>query len=172
MWCSLRLGRRGRAGRASPRLSPARGAPDAVPRSGAALDPNAPNSAVRRQVRRQVRPSCRITSSSFGGFWSLRSVIAMGRCAPFAWNGSWNGALDYPSAADAVSAMTYVICAASAYGARGRTSCKRQASGSNPLTGSQVRRGFGPAGARIDKCRLHHANTIDNVRKRPTDRAA
>ena len=32
-----RLRRRGRAGRASPRLSPARGAPDAVPRSGAAL---------------------------------------------------------------------------------------------------------------------------------------
>ena len=32
-----RLGRRGRAGRASSRQSPARGAPDTVPRSGAAL---------------------------------------------------------------------------------------------------------------------------------------
>jgi hypothetical protein len=31
------------------------------------------------------------------------------------------------------------IRAGSAYGARGRTSCKRQASGSNPLTGSQVK---------------------------------
>jgi len=30
-------GRAGRAGRASPRLSPARGAPDPAPRSGAAL---------------------------------------------------------------------------------------------------------------------------------------
>ena len=50
--------------------------------------------------------------------------------------------------------MARVIRAARALGARGRTSCKRQVSGSNPLTGSQVRRGFGPAGARIDKCRL------------------
>jgi hypothetical protein len=36
--CRPARGRRRRAGRASPRQSPARGAPDAVPRSGAALD--------------------------------------------------------------------------------------------------------------------------------------
>ena len=47
----------------------------------------------------------------------------------------------------AVSAVVRVICAASAVGARGRTSCKRQASGSNPLTGSQVSEGFSLAGA-------------------------
>ena len=40
-----------------------------------------------------------------------------------------------------MSAITRVICAASTHGAGGRTSCKRQASGSNPLTGSQVRPG-------------------------------
>lgn len=28
----------------------------------------------------------------------LVSVIAMGRCPPFAWNGSWDDALNYPSA--------------------------------------------------------------------------
>jgi len=55
-----------------------------------------------------------------------------------AWNGSWNVVSDNPSAVGAVSAMTCAIGAASALGARGRTSCKRQASGSNPLTGSQV----------------------------------
>jgi DNA-binding transcriptional MocR family regulator len=33
--------------------------------------------------------------------------------------------------------MIHVICAASVRGAGGRTSCKRQASGSNPLTGSR-----------------------------------
>ena len=36
--CRPARGRRRRAGRASPRQSPARGAPDAMPRSGAALD--------------------------------------------------------------------------------------------------------------------------------------
>ena len=64
----------------------------------------------------------------------------MDHCLPSA----WSGALDYPSAASAVSAMTCVIGAASAHGARGRTSCKRQVSGSNPLTGSQVREGKYP----------------------------
>ena len=38
--------------------------------------------------------------------------------------------------------MTCAIGAASANGARGRTSCKRQVSGSIPLTGSQVREGI------------------------------
>jgi len=36
--------------------------------------------------------------------------------------------------------MTHVTAAASAPGARGRTSCKRQVSGSIPLTGSQLSR--------------------------------
>jgi hypothetical protein len=72
-----------------------------------------------------------------GGFCSLRSVTAMAHFPPSAWNGSWNDAPDNPSAAGAVSAMTCAIIAASAHGARGRTSCKRQVSGSNPLTGSQ-----------------------------------
>ena len=45
---------------------------------------------------------------------------------------------DNSSVVSAVSATIRVICAASAHGVRGRTSCKRQASGSNPLTGSQV----------------------------------
>ena len=66
----------------------------------------------------------------------------MDRCLPSAWNGSWNVAPDNPSAASAISAMTRAIAAASVLGARGRTSCKRQVSGSNPLTGSQVREGM------------------------------
>jgi hypothetical protein len=53
-----------------------------------------------------------------------------------AWTGSWTGASGNPSAASAISAMTRVICAGSAHNARSRTSCKRQVSGSNPLTGS------------------------------------
>jgi hypothetical protein len=68
--------------------------------------------------------------------------------APFlavAWNGSWNDAPGNPSAAGAVSAMTRAIRAASAFGARGLPSCKRQVSGSIPLTGSpQVREGKCP----------------------------
>jgi hypothetical protein len=58
------------------------------------------------------------------------------------WTGSWTGASDNPSAASAISAITRVICAASVRGAGGRTSCKRQASGSNPLTGSQFSSGI------------------------------
>jgi hypothetical protein len=74
----------------------------------------------------------------------LRLVTIVERCLPLVWTGSWTGAQDNPSAASAVSAMIRVICAGSAYDARGRTSCKRQASGSNPVAGSQVRRGFRP----------------------------
>jgi hypothetical protein len=65
-------------------------------------------------------------------------------CLPSAWNGSWNGALDNSSATSAVSAMIRAISAASAPGAWGHTSCKRQVSGSIPLTGSQVRWGKCP----------------------------
>jgi len=43
---------------------------------------------------------------------------------PWAWTGSGTGLPDNPSAASAVSAITRVICAASALGARGRASCK------------------------------------------------
>jgi len=42
-----------------------------------------------------------------------------------AWNGSWNDSPDNPSAPSAASAMTRAICAASTFGAPGRTSCKR-----------------------------------------------
>ncbi len=71
----------------------------------------------------------------------LRSVMLMYCCVLSAWNVSWDGLLAYSSAASAVSAINRAISAASALGARGRTSCKRQVSGSIPLTGSQVRRG-------------------------------
>jgi hypothetical protein len=56
-----------------------------------------------------------------------------------AWNGSWNGAFDNSSATSAISAMARAIGAARTCRALGRTSCKRQVSGSIPLTGSQVR---------------------------------
>ena len=59
----------------------------------------------------------------------------MARCPPPAWNGSWDDAPDNPSATSAVRAITRPARAASALGARGRTSCKRQVSGSIPLTG-------------------------------------
>ena len=58
-------------------------------------------------------------------------------CVPSVWNASWNGLLADSSAAGAVSAIYRAISAASACAARGRPSCKRQVSGSNPLTGSQ-----------------------------------
>jgi hypothetical protein len=58
--------------------------------------------------------------------------------APWPWTGSWTGTPDNPIAASAVSAMIRVICAASVCDAGGRSSCKRQASGSNPLTGSML----------------------------------
>jgi hypothetical protein len=61
----------------------------------------------------------------------------MGTYGPRAWDGSWDGAPDSPSAASATSAMIRAICAASTLSARGRTSCKRQVSGSNSLTGSR-----------------------------------
>jgi hypothetical protein len=77
-----------------------------------------------------------------GHYAALRSRGAVCRSV---WTGSWTGAQDNPSAASAVGAMIRVISAASAHDARGRTSCKRQVSGSNPLTGSQFSRGVGLA---------------------------
>jgi hypothetical protein len=52
------------------------------------------------------------------------------------WTGSWNGGLSNPSSTAASTAITRAISAARGRGAPGRTSCKRQVSGSNPLTGS------------------------------------
>ena len=59
------------------------------------------------------------------------------RYPPSAWNGSWNVAPENPSATSAICAITRVIGAGRALVASGRATCKRQASGSNPLTGSQ-----------------------------------
>jgi hypothetical protein len=61
----------------------------------------------------------------------------MDSCPPSAWNDSWDDAQNNPSAAGAVSAFACAIVAVSACAACEHTSCKRQASGSNPLTGSQ-----------------------------------
>jgi hypothetical protein len=58
------------------------------------------------------------------------------------WTGSWTGSLDNPSAASAISAMICVIYAASAHGARGRTSHNPAVIGASPaapLRSSQLR---------------------------------
>jgi len=113
-------------------------------RSGAALDLVRLNSAAqtsgeRRAAsgewqgdRRTGRVSCAIRPSRQVAAplrWvpAPRSVTVMGHCLPSAWNGSWNAVPDNPSATSAVIAMTCAIGAASAHGARGRTSCKRVA---------------------------------------------
>jgi hypothetical protein len=59
---------------------------------------------------------------------------------------AWNGALGNPGAENAFSAMACAASAASAHGAQGRASCKRQVSGSNPLTGSQASEGMALSG--------------------------
>jgi len=64
--------------------------------------------------------------------------MAMDFCPPPAWNDSWDDAQNNPSAAGAVSAIAGAIGAASACAACEHTSCKRQVSGSSPLTGSQL----------------------------------
>jgi hypothetical protein len=74
-------------------------------RFGSAVDPNG----VLSLFGHVVKLRCRC-----GGFRSLRPVTVIDRCLPSAWNGSWNGALDNPSAASAVGAMTRAIGAASA----------------------------------------------------------
>src|SRR4029077_16791013 len=79
-----------------------------------------------------------------GGFCPLRSVMAMDFCPLPAWNDSWDDAQNNPSAAGAVSAIADAIGAASACAACEHTSCKRQVSGSIPLTGSQGRWGKCP----------------------------
>jgi hypothetical protein len=52
--------------------------------------------------------------------------------APRPWTGSWTGASDNSSAVSAISAMTRGIGAASALGARGRTSHNPPVVGSSP----------------------------------------
>jgi hypothetical protein len=64
------------------------------------------------------------------------------RFRPSAWNGSWNDAPNNPSAVGAFSAMTCAIGAASALGARGRTSCKRQVIESDPDGSQQAQLAF------------------------------
>ena len=56
------------------------------------------------------------------------------------WNASWNVQPGKSWVDGAIRARSCAICPGSAHGALGRTSCKRQVSGSNPLTGSQVPR--------------------------------
>jgi hypothetical protein len=68
-----------------------------------------------------------------GGFCPLRSAAAVDFFPPSAWNGSWDDARNNPSAATAVSAIVRAIRAASALGARGRASCKRQVTSSTAI---------------------------------------
>jgi hypothetical protein len=86
------------------------------------------------------RPSRILVGCEHGAapqFPPLRWVTVMGYYLPSPCTGSWTGAQGNPSAASAISAVIRAVCAASTFGARGRTSCKRQASGSNLLTGSR-----------------------------------
>ena len=116
------------------------GVRDAPPEQQSALSSHRPCHVMlpRSESRSRLwtRPEC------------LRSVTIVDHCVPSAWNVSWNGPLAYSSAASAVSAINRAISAASACAARGRTSCKRQASGSNPLTGS-------PRSPRLSEAYLH-----------------
>ena len=121
------------AGRAA-KAEPGADAGPAAARSDTALIPNAPASAGSW-------PRPRPPSAGSGHYaWLQRAA----RFSPFAWDVSWDDAPHSPSAARAVSAMTCAIRAARTFSARRRTSCKRQVSGSIPLTGSQVRRGKSP----------------------------
>jgi hypothetical protein len=66
----------------------------------------------------------------------LRTVAGIANSrygGPRAWNGLWNDATGYPSVVSAFSATIRVICAASAPGARGRTTCKRVATATPDL---------------------------------------
>ena len=117
---------------------------------------SAPRAAARRRCDRARRSRLNPIKAKFGDdrrTWLDAAAVGSGHRArlqrwvcfsPPAWTGSWTGSPDNPSVTSAVSAIAQVIAAASASGAPGRSSCKRQASGSNPLTGSQVRGGKHP----------------------------
>jgi hypothetical protein len=62
----------------------------------------------------------------------LRTVTGRRDTGPRAWTGSWTGAPANPSATSAISAITRGICAASAHGARSRTSLNPRVRGSSP----------------------------------------
>ena len=68
-----------------------------------------------------------------------------------AWNGSWNELAENPTVLGAAAALSCGISAGSGPRAREHASCKRQASGSNPLIGSnnlaRVQLRSAPAGA-------------------------
>ncbi len=58
------------------------------------------------------------------------------------WNGSWNEGTAAASAFRALWSLRWYVSAGRARGAASRASCKRQAAGSNPATGSQVSPGL------------------------------
>ena len=58
--------------------------------------------------------------------------------SPAAWNGSWNGSPEDPLVLGAAAALSCGIGAGSGSNARKHASCKRQVSGSIPLTGSTM----------------------------------
>jgi hypothetical protein len=62
----------------------------------------------------------------------LRWVMTTHIACRLPWTGSWTGAPDNPGAARAISAITRAISAASAHGARGRTSHNPPVVGSSP----------------------------------------
>jgi hypothetical protein len=133
--------------RARPGLPRQRPSAGADPRRAqrAALIQVRPDSAVQRPNRLSFRTMAN-RGRRCGGLCPPRSVAAIDACPPLAWNGSWDDAQNNPSAAGAVSAIARVIGAASAHGARGRTSCKRQVSDSIPLTGSHPVQSVGSSG--------------------------
>jgi len=81
----------------------------------------------------------------------LRWVATTDIACRLPWTGSWTGASDNPSAASAISAITRVICAGSAPGARGRTSHNPPVVGSSstrPTSSFDIRSAMA-----VDRCR-------------------
>jgi hypothetical protein len=82
---------------------------------------------------RCTAPSLVSSRSRNGGCGSCHAGLrSRGIACRHAWTGSWTGAQDNPRATSAVSAMIRVICAGSAYDARGRTSHNPPVVGSSP----------------------------------------
>jgi hypothetical protein len=112
------------AGRAA-KTEPGADAGPAAARGDTALIPNAPDSAGANDLS-DVLSGHVVKSVPSAGSGHYAWLQRVARFSPFAWDVSWDDALHSPSAAGAVSAMTCAIRAASALGARVRTSCKRQ----------------------------------------------